>query len=91
MFRILHAEWNSLGQEDKDLVFEFIWVEFERGMNTEPGNGRLLASALPILQAATSSPEELDPLLQRLHLLGHDLFCQRYLLPGLHSICPGSP
>ena len=66
MFRILSSQWNNLGQEDRELVLEFIGAEADRGLKTEPGNARLLVTALPILQSVTSSPEELDPLLERL-------------------------
>ena len=66
MFQILNSKWNNLGQEDRELVLEFIGAEADRGLKTEPGNAQLLVTALPILQSVTSSPEQLDPLLQRL-------------------------
>ena len=69
LFQRLHTFGEAFSLEERQQTANFIIWEADRGMKDDPQNARLLAAALPLLQAVSFSQEELErlePLLQRL-------------------------
>ena len=67
-FELTVFQWQSLSSEERERALDVLVPEAFRAFEAEPRNARLLMSALPVFQAASSPQglERVEPLVQRL-------------------------